>query len=66
MTYNSPLTTNKVQTMTTRLNLYLPKEVTEALKQLAEKNYRTVTAEALIALTKHLKAESEKGKADGQ
>ena len=49
--------------MTTRLNLYLPKEVTEALKQLAEKNYRTVTAEALIALTKHLKAESDKEKA---
>ena len=49
--------------MTTRLNLYLPKEVTEALKQLAEKNYRTVTAEALIALTKHLKAESHKEKA---
>ena len=52
--------------MTTRLNLYLPKEVTEALKQLAEKNYRTVTAEALIALTKHLKAESHKEKADEQ
>lgn len=66
MTYNSPLTTDKVQTMTTRLNLYLPKEVTEALKQLAERNYRTVTAEALIALTKHLKAESDKEKADGQ
>ena len=66
MTYNSPLTTDKVQTMTTRLNLYLPKEVTEALKQLAERNYRTVTAEALIALTKHLKAESHKEKADGQ
>ncbi len=49
--------------MTIRLNLYLPKEVTEALKQLAEKNYRTVTAEALIALTKHLKAESDKEKA---
>ena len=49
--------------MTTRLNLYLPKEVTEALKQLAEKNYRTVTAEALIALTKHLKAESAEEKA---
>ena len=66
MTYNSPLTTDKVQTMTTRLNLYLPKEVTEALKQLAEKNYRTVTAEALIALTKHLKAESHKEKAEGE
>ena len=52
--------------MAIRLNLYLPKEVTEALKQLAEKNYRTVTAEALIALTKHLKAESHKEKADGQ
>lgn len=49
--------------MAIRLNLYLPKEVTEALKQLAEKNYRTVTAEALIALTKHLKAESDKEKA---
>jgi len=66
MTYNSPLTTHKVQTMTTRLNLYLPKEVTEALRQLAEKNYRTVTAEALIALTKHLKAESAKENVDGQ
>lgn len=52
--------------MTARLNLYLPKEVTEALKQLAEKNYRTVTAEALIALTKHLKAESHKEKSDGE
>ncbi len=49
--------------MTTRLNLYLPEEVTEAIKQLAKKNYRTVTAEALIALTKHLKAESDKEKA---
>lgn len=52
--------------MATRLNLYLPKEITEALKQLAEKNYRTVTAEALIALTKHLKAESAKENVDGQ
>ena len=50
--------------MTIRLNLYLPEEVTEAIKQLAKKNYRTVTAEALIALTKHLKAESAEGEAD--
>ena len=49
--------------MTIRLNLYLPEEVTEAIKQLAKKNYRTVTAEALIALTKHIKAESAEGKA---
>ena len=52
--------------MATRLNLNLPKDVTDSLKQLAEKNYRTVTAEALIALKKHIREEAAKGKTDEQ
>lgn len=50
--------------MTIRLNLNLPKDVTDSLKQLAARNYRTVTAEALIALKKHIREEAAKEKAD--
>jgi predicted transcriptional regulator len=43
-----------------RINLNLPDQLAAALKQLAETNRRTVTAEAILALEAYLKAVTSK------
>ena len=49
-----------------RINLNIPNELAEALKQFAATNRRTVTAEAILALEAYLKEVMKKEKTDAE